>query len=111
VELVVRSDAAWQAAWASLGAARRGERSPAVDFRREMVLVVATGTRPTGGWSIAVERATLAAGALHVDLVESSPGPTCLVTQMLNHPAAAVAVPRADGPVTFSRRTAVRACR
>jgi len=111
VELVVRSPTEWQAAWRSLGAARPGERAPAVDFRRDMVLVVATGTRPTGGWSIAVERVVRTGGALRVDLVESSPGPTCLVMQMLTHPAAVVAVPRAEGPVTFSRRTEVRVCR
>jgi PrcB C-terminal len=110
VQLVVRTEGDWAAVWKTLGAALPSLPMPAVDFGREMVLVVSAGSRPTGGWSITIEAVERAGDALHVSILESSPGRFCLTTQMLTHPAAAVAVPRLAGPVTFSRRTVAKDC-
>ena len=110
VELVLRTRPEWEAAWKTLASAQPTPPLPAVDFGREMVLVVSSGTRPTGGWSITIERVERVGEALHVSVLETSPGRYCMTAQVLTHPAAAVAVPRFAGPVTFSRRSVVRDC-
>lgn len=110
--LVVRDGAAWAAAWARLH--RGGEppvAPPAVDFAREMVLVVALGERPTGGHDVAIDAVTGdGAGGATVAYTAREPGEGCMSTQALTSPAVAVRVARVAGPVRFERRVARPGC-
>jgi PrcB C-terminal len=110
--LVIRGAAEWADAWRELWAgASPAPPLPAVDFSREMVFVAAMGEQPSGGHSIAVASAAVEGGRLRVKVVETSPGPDCMVTMALTQPAAAVRLPRFDGPVEFAEGKAVEACR
>jgi hypothetical protein len=107
--LVVRDAAAWQALWARIA---RGSSPPvpAVDFSTEMVIVASMGSKPTGGYTIAIERVSESGGTVFVQVLETSPGRGCGTTQAITSPTAGVVVPLRSGSVRFSERKAVREC-
>jgi hypothetical protein len=108
---VVRTEAQWQALWTLVV---RGHQPvpavPAVDFSREMVVVAAMGSRPTGGYSITVDSVTAGADAIHAYVTERSPGRGCLTTQAFTAPVDAVAIPADGRAVRFHQTTIVHGC-
>jgi hypothetical protein len=105
--LVIRDDSSYARFWSSLGAGQR----PSVDFSRDVVIAVAAGQQATGGHGIAVERVTRADQGLAVEVVQSSPGPGCVVTQALTQPVDVVVVAAPDAKTwSFSDRSQVQAC-
>jgi PrcB C-terminal len=72
-----------------------------VDFATEMVLVVATGVRPSSGFHVAIANAALDAGTLRVGVVEITPGAGCGTATVLTQPAAAARLARHEGAVEF----------
>ena len=106
--LVIRDANAWAQFWSELGV---GEQ-PAVDFNRDVVIAVAAGQRPTGGYEIAIDRVTQSDGQLTVEVVERTPGPNCMTTASLTQPVDVVVVPAADAKSpTFLERKEIRGCR
>ena len=88
-----------------------GER-PSVDFNRDVVVAVAAGQRPTGGYEIAIDRVTQSDGQLTVEVVERTPGPNCMTTASLTQPVDVVVVPAADAKsLSFLERKEIRGCR
>jgi hypothetical protein len=105
--LIIRDANAWDQFWSELGV---GDR-PAVDFTRDVVVAVAAGQRPTGGYEIAVDRITQANGELRVEVVERTPGPNCVTTASLTQPVDVVIVPAADARGwSFLERKEIRGC-
>ena len=105
--LVIRDDSSYARFWASLSA---GER-PSVDFTKDVVIAVADGQQTTGGHSIAVERVTRSGQGLAVEVLETSPGPGCAVTQALTQPVDVVVVAAPDVRTwSFSDRGQVQGC-
>ena len=105
--LIIRDANAWDQFWSELGV---GDR-PAVDFTRDVVVAVAAGQRPTGGYEIAVDRITQANGELAVEVVERTPGPNCVTTASLTQPVDVVVVPAADARGwSFKERKEIRGC-
>lgn len=84
---------------------------PDIDFSQEMVVVVALGERPTGGYSIFVESASESASGVAVRIRSVSPGSSCATTQALTQPVDIGRLPRRDGPVSFAEQTVVEECR
>ena len=106
--LIIRDANAWADFWSELGV---GDR-PAVDFTHDVVVAVAAGQRPTGGYEIAVDRVRQANGELTVEVVETSPGPNCMTTASLTQPVDVVVVPaRRARSWSFVERKEVRGCR
>jgi protease stability complex PrcB-like protein len=106
--LVIRDANGWAEFWSELGV---GER-PSVDFNRDVVVAVAAGQRPTGGYEIAVDRVTQSDGQLTVEVVERTPGPNCMTTASLTQPVDVVVVPAADArSLSFLERKEIRGCR
>lgn len=83
---------------------------PAIDFGAQSVIAAWLGQRPTGGYSIEVERVVRDGDTLHVELVEHAPGPGCMTTQALTQPFHIVAVPAGAGRAEFTRRTVTVRC-
>jgi hypothetical protein len=105
--LVIRDANAWAEFWAELGV---GDR-PAVDFSRDLVIVVAAGQRPTGGHEIAVSKVSQANGELRVEVVETTPGPNCMSTSALTQPVDVVVVQGVTAKSwSFGQRQEVRGC-
>ncbi|MFL5514104.1 MAG: protease complex subunit PrcB family protein [Gemmatimonadales bacterium] len=86
--MVIQEANAWAEFWSELGV---GDR-PAVDFTQDIVIAVAAGERPSGGYEIAVNRVTQTNGELRVEVRETSPGPNCLSTSTLTQPVDVVVV-------------------
>jgi hypothetical protein len=106
--LVIRDANAWAEFWSELGV---GDR-PDVDFTHNVVVAVAAGQRPSGGYEIAVDRIRQAVGELTVDVVETAPGPNCMSTTSLTQPVDVVVVPSvAAKSWSFVDRKEVRGCR
>jgi hypothetical protein len=106
--LVIRDANTWADFWAELGT---GER-PDVDFTKAMVVAVAAGQRPSGGYEIAVNEVRQSDGELLVEVLETSPGPNCLTSSSPTQPADVVVVPIvAPRSWSFSERTETRSCR
>ena len=106
--LIIRDANAWADFWSELGV---GDR-PAVDFTRDVVVAVAAGQRPTGGFEIAVDRVRQANGELTVEVVETAPGPNCMTTASLTQPVDVVVVPALTARSwSFVERKEVRGCR
>jgi hypothetical protein len=106
--LIIRDANAWADFWSELGV---GDR-PAVDFTRNVVVAVAAGQRPTGGFEIAVNGVRQANGELTVEVVETAPGPNCMTTASLTQPVDVVVVPALTARNwSFVERKEVRGCR
>jgi hypothetical protein len=109
--VVVRDAAEWTRYRDLLAGAPGGAPPPTVDFERDMVIVVALGQRPTGGYEIEVSQVVRADTLLTVTVTETTPGRSCMTTQAFTAPAVAVRVPRFVGQVRFSEVQRTRECR
>jgi hypothetical protein len=99
---VVRDEAAWARLWGEIHAVVDPQPPrPSIDFARHMLVAVAAGTRPTGGFSIEVRRVATRADTLEVTVLETCPAPGAVVTQGLSQPVEVVRVPRLPPPATF----------
>lgn len=92
--VVIRNAMAFTAAWAQLYplAARRPAR-PAIDFSKYRVLIVAAGTKPTGGFRMALSEALVVRDSAQINVTLFTPGEGCSFTEALTSPAIAIAVP------------------
>lgn len=110
--LVVRDAAAWQTLWNRIHSGRTPTPPlPAVDFSRDMVVVVAMGQKSSGGYNILLERATEEAGdGIAIAVLSSSPGANCVVTMAVTAPVDIATLPLHPGPFLFSERSERRSC-
>lgn len=105
--LVIRDANAWAEFWSELGT---GDR-PAVDFTKAVVVAVAAGQRPSGGYEIAVNHVRQTDGELAVEVLETSPGPNCITSSSPTQPVDVVVVPVvAPKSWSFSERKDTRGC-
>ena len=99
---VVRDAASWSRLWAEIHEQRSPAPSlPAVDFTREMLVVAALGTRPSGGFSVAVQKVVVHGDTLDVSVLESCPARAAMVTMALTQPVHVVRLPRIVGTPSF----------
>lgn len=109
--LVLKNEAAWNQMWSQIVAGREPKPPlPEVNFVTEMVVVVAMGTRSSGGYAIDIDAVYESDGKLYVDVLETSPGASCFVTGALTAPLHAVRVRRHDGAILFSERAETHEC-
>jgi hypothetical protein len=109
--IIVRDSAAWTALWPRIvGTHSPRPKPPAVDFAKEMLLVVSMGTRSSGGYVIAIDSLRVAGDSIRVVVREQSPGPRCGTTAALSAPVALARVERSDLPVSFTTRAVVKDC-
>lgn len=108
---VIRNAEGLAAAWATLHANQQPVPPlPAIDFSKEMIVVVATGTKPNGGFSVVVSSASESGGRVTVTSTETAPGATCAVPAVITAPADVARLPRRDGDVIFVTKNEVHAC-
>jgi protease stability complex PrcB-like protein len=110
MEMVLHDNAALSDAWAKAHAGVQGNPAPAIDFHNQMVVVVALGTRRTGGYSVQIDQVNREKDGAVVSYTATSPGATCMTTQMITSPVSAVAAPSVTGTVRFERHDVVNKC-
>jgi len=108
---VVRDEASWARLWAEIhpGVTPAPPRPP-VDFARQMLIVVASGTRRSGGVSIKVRSVTTRGGRLEVEVLETCPARGAMVTEALTQPVEVILLARLTHAPTF-RDTRAPSCR
>ena len=93
--VVIRSAREWADLWAPV----RGRTSvPSIDFSHSMLLVVASGERPSHAWTVIFDSAWVARDTLFVAHHEHV---SCSSTGMLVRPVGVFAVPVMGNPVRF----------
>ena len=108
---VIQDEAAWARLWTEIHAVVDPlPPRPTVDFARDMLVAVATGTRPSGGFSIKVRRVATRGETLEVTVLETCPAPGAMVSLGLTQPVEVVRVPRLAQPPAFRNERAA-ACR
>jgi hypothetical protein len=108
---VIHDTAAWKDLWFNLRERDGGvlaHQQPAVDFDKNMVILVAMPTQSCLS-KVTIREITHPPGALVVDLLEAPPAPNC-VCMVSQRPIQAVMVPRSDDPVRFVAIQGVTAC-
>lgn len=108
--VVIRDKASWANMWAAINGDGSVPALPDVDFTREILVVVALGERPTGGYSILIDRADAFDGSVEVTVRSVSPGPSCGVIAAFTQPVDIARLPRYDGPITFRETSEVKPC-
>ena len=71
---------------------------PAIDFRHSRVLVIAIGTRPSGGYSARLDSARVVHDTAVINVGVVLPPKGCGVTTELTTPAVAIATPLTPAP-------------
>lgn len=93
--IVVDDSAALIAAW---GVAHAGMSDvpplPALDFNHDRAVVVAAGTRPSGGYVLHLGEHRVSHDTVAIGVVLQRPGANCATTAQLTAPAILLAVPR-----------------
>lgn len=109
---VVRSLKEWNDLWQPSDSNPRRESWPIdVDFTKYTLLLVALGTRPSGGYAVAIQDARDDGTVVHVSVLEVRPrGPECAATALVTHPTTAVLIPRSDKAVRFEIESADLDC-
>jgi hypothetical protein len=107
----VRDQAAWVRLWAQIheGVAPLPPLPP-VDFSRDMLIAVATGTRPSGGFDITIRSVARRGASLDVVVVETCPARGDRVSLGLTDPVEVVRVERVGQAPAF-RETRSASCR
>lgn len=67
-----------------------------IDFNTSMVLVVALGEQPSGGYWVTIEAVQRKDQTLYVQGVANAPAPDQMTTQQMTYPYAAAVLPRME---------------
>jgi protease stability complex PrcB-like protein len=101
-QLVLRDAAAvaqwWAAAWRTMS---QPPTMPQIDFMREMVVVAALGSKPTSGYDVVIESATLERNGIVVVVRTASPPGSAVLLPVVTHPVDIARLPLRSDPVSF----------
>jgi hypothetical protein len=102
LRVVVRDAAGLETLWKlAYGDESTGSPLPEVDFETHLVLAVALGERPTGGYAIRVGEVVPVADGLEARIEVTAPGRACAVSLAFTQPVDFVALPVRTGTVRF----------
>lgn len=91
----------WEQVWNAAFSGRRPQAPfPKVDFRREMLVIAAMGTRPSGGYTIHVD-SVVETDELVVHVRSVEPGAGCGTTSAISEPVYIAAVRPSALPTRF----------
>ena len=109
--VVVTTPEEWAAVWEWIYAPYTPKPAlPAVDFAQSVVVVASLSERSSGGYGIDVDDVYRTDSEIVVELRETAPGSSCVVTAALTQPVVAVRVPRGAGDITFVERRSEQEC-
>lgn len=108
---VVQDYRNWHRLWDQITSRHGTKRvNPAVDFGKDMLLVAAAGTKPTGGYGIQITSVRDSGSQLVATAVRTSPGKRCGATAALTSPVDIVRLPRSVKPVRWQFRDIAKEC-
>lgn len=110
VELVIQDQDELTRRWRGVQQGAPDAPMPTVNFGTSTVILVATGSRNTGGHTIHVDSIAAASGVTTVHYTVLSPGSRCMSLQMLTAPVEVVGVSRIAGTVRFKKKGVTGSC-
>jgi hypothetical protein len=111
VRRVVRDAVTWSALWDQINRPFLPRPPlPAVNFRRENIVIVASGAQPTGGYAVTIEAIEQDSAGIEVVVREDRPAPGCPVSAATTQPLDLVRLPASDQAVRFRNRAIVIPC-
>ena len=109
-ELVVRDQKSLNDAWSTLSNGVAGNPAPTINLTRTSIVIVALGTRNTGGYDIKTDAVETEGNNVIVHYTVTTPGPDCMTSQMQTSPVDVISFDRAKGDVRFKQHTVVGKC-
>lgn len=110
--LVIRSAAEWLGQWRRITARQGGPPPlPAVDFRREMLLMAGMGPQPSGGYRVVIDRVLEQPGDLLAFVRFISPGRGCGAIAAVTSPVDIVRLPASPKNVRWVVEREAADCR
>jgi protease stability complex PrcB-like protein len=111
LRVVVRDSSAWRQLWQQINRPFIPPPSlPSIDFRREMVVVAALGSRPNGGFDVVIEGAAEDSSGIEIDVRRSSPAAGCPVSAVETQPVDLARLPASARSLRFRERSLVIPC-
>lgn len=102
VYFTISSQEEWQKVWGEINSGSTPVPAlPAVDFTKEMLVLVFQGNQSTGGYSVEVTGVEKKDGVVGVMVKEISPGAGCMTTQVLTAPSHIVKIPKVDAKFEY----------
>lgn len=105
--MVFKDTKSWQSFWSTYCTVidDKGNKMPApgIDFDKSMLVGVFSGQKPTGGYSIKIERILESPKSLIVEYSEESPDPGAMVTMALTYPCQLALISKSEKTVEFKR--------
>jgi len=103
--MVFRDAGSWEAFWNCYCMVITGEGNklpaPEIDFSAQMLVGVFSGEKPTGGYSISIQRVLEGPKTIIVEYQEKSPPPDAMVTLALTYPCQIITLPSSEKSVGF----------
>lgn len=110
--LVVRDLKAWRELWKRIySLSSPTPPLPAIDFAKEMLVVVSLGSKANGGYGILIDDASERDNGLEIKVRTISPGKSCMTTQALTAPVDIVRLRKSERPVAFVEAEIVHDCK
>jgi hypothetical protein len=98
---VVKSAEEWRAL-CNTNSAGLAAPAASIDWSKQMLITVSLGSRPSGGYSVEIDRVTQQGSLWIVHAHESRPAEGSMQTQMITSPFDCVSTPRFEGRIVFS---------
>ena len=109
--IVVSDSLSWVQLWATIIEGHSDPaKLPAVDFRKQQVVVAALGERKRAGYAIRIEQIEQSNGLRQIVVEETAPGANCNSPEVITTPLEAVVVNKSTLPSMFVERLIVRPC-
>jgi hypothetical protein len=109
-EFVIQDNDEFTRRWRGVQQGTPDAALPAVDFAKATVVLVATGSRNTGGHTVRVDSLVSASGATTVHYTVTSPGARCMSLQVLTAPVEVISFERVSGVVRFRKKNVSGGC-
>lgn len=116
--MVIRDDEAWLDLWKRVhspdpthGPYTTLPPLPEIDFSSEMLIVVSSGARPTGGYGIIIDAIYGQQNQIEIVVRDVSPGKECIVTQSATQPVDIVRLPKTARSIVFREVGVVHECK
>ncbi|HCQ28813.1 MAG TPA: hypothetical protein DIU39_00915 [Flavobacteriales bacterium] len=86
---------------------------PKIDFENENVLLVAAGTKNTGGYTIYInsDKPNVKGQSILFTVILEKPGKNCIVTEALTSPFRFYSIQKVPGPVGFALQEITKECK
>ncbi|MDO8508968.1 MAG: protease complex subunit PrcB family protein [Nanoarchaeota archaeon] len=105
---IAKSTTDWTKLWGEMFPEQILPSSP--NFQEETIIALFLGEKPTGGYSIKVEKMINHLFYIEAIVKESTPGENCLLTQALTQPYTLVSIPKTNKQIIVTTVSENYAC-